>query len=160
MLTAANSERNSEHLRQLAARGVGGQNRDAQWRQKVSESLTGRRLSEEHRRKLAAINNDPVLKARRRAARIARRKPAETYRTVHKRLVTDRGAARGYPCADCGNPAKDWSHDCQTWENVAQEITGKRLVFSTDLSTYQARCHSCHHLLDSQPMPWLERPSP
>jgi hypothetical protein len=162
-LTFACGDRNKEHLRQLASQGVGGQNRSEDWRRKVSETLTGRPLSEEHRRKMAAINSDPARIKQRSEARKARRKPAENHQQMHKRLVRDRGPAKSHPCVDCGGPAKDWSHDCLTWENTTQEIRnrhGKRLVFSTDPAAYHARCQPCHSHLDAKPPPWdLHRPS-
>jgi hypothetical protein len=158
MMAFANGERNRAQLRQQAARGVGGQNRDTAWKAKVSAALTGRSLSEEHRRKTAAANRDPALRRQKSDARKARRKPAESHQQIHKRLVRDGGPARNHPCVDCGNPAKDWSHDCLTWENTAQEILnrhGKRLVFSTDQSAYHPRCKPCHNRLDAGVMPWL-----
>jgi hypothetical protein len=141
-------EKNKAHLRQLAAQH-NGQTYSEEHRRNISEGLRGKPLSEEHRRKISEISRDPAMKARRRAARIARRKPPETYRQVHKRLLTDRGPAKNYPCVDCGEPAKDWSRDGLTWENVAQGISGKRLLFSTDLSVYRPRCQLCHNRLDN-----------
>jgi hypothetical protein len=153
VLSEEHRRKNAEHLRRLAAKKRG-RAHSAEHRRKISKALKGKPLSEEHRRKTAEGTRNPELKARRRAARIARRTPAESHRQVHKRLVVDRGAAKNYPCADCGEPAKDWSHDCLTWENVAQDRHGKRLTFSTDLAAYHARCQSCHNRLDSRSMPW------
>lgn len=148
-------EQNRAHLRQLADRNRGRLQTEEQ-RRKISERLRGRALSEEHRRKVSEANRNPELKAQRRVARIARRKPPETYRQVHKRLVTDRGSASGYLCVDCDEPAQDWSHDCLVAENLMQEIRGKRLIFSTDLSVYQPRCKPCHNRLDAQTPPWRQ----
>jgi len=45
-----------------------------------------------------------------------------------------RGPASGYPCADCGNPAQDWSTADPS---------------STDLhARFQPRCRRCHRSYD------------
>lgn len=158
----ARTTENATHLRKLAAQGVGGQNRTKEWRQKVSEALTGRPLDEERRRKITEINRDPARIKQRSDARKARRKTAETHEQMHRRLRRDRGPAKNYPCFDCGEPARDWSHSCLTWEGTAQEILnrhGKRLVFSTDPDAYHARCKPCHRRLDAGVMPWSLLPA-
>lgn len=123
-------------------------------RRNISIALTGKPLSEEHRSKLAARLRDPANVKQRSQARKARRRAPETHRAVHKRLVRDRGSARGYVCVDCSGPANAWTHDWVTWEDVAQELLGKRLTFSTNLDSYEPRCNSCHNRLDRMPAPW------
>lgn len=103
---------------------------------------------------MAAINADPALLKQKSLARRARRKPAESHRAVHKRLIVDRGTAREHVCVDCGNRSEAWTHAWSTWENVAQDIHGKRLTFSTNLDVYEPRCHTCHNRLDRMPRPW------
>ncbi len=156
-LSEEHQRTNAEHLRRLAAQKRG-HGHSEEHRRKIADALKGRPMSDEHRRKMREVNKDPELKARRAAARIAGRKPPETYRAVHKRMVRDHGPAKNHSCADCGEPAKDWSYNGVTWENVAQDIFGRRGVFSTDLSDYQARCKGCHMRLDlsrESKYPWV-----
>lgn len=142
-----------EHIARSKAARLGWQPSD-ETRRKISEALSGKPKSEEHRRKMLVVNNDAELGKRKSATRKLRRKPPETHRVVHKRLVSDRGSAGGYTCSSCSNPANAWAHDWDTWEDVAQEINGKRLTFSTNLDAYQALCHSCHNRLDRKGRPW------
>lgn len=103
---------------------------------------------------MLAVNSDPELGKQKAATRKLRRKPPESHRAVHKRLVIDRGSATGYTCSSCSNPANAWAHDWDTWEDVAQNIHGKRLTFSTNLDAYKPLCHACHNLLDRKGRPW------
>lgn len=123
-------------------------------RRKISEALNGRRLSDEHRQKVAAVNADPALSRKKAEARKLRRKTAATHRQVHKRLFRDKGPASRYQCVDCSEQADAWTHDWSTWQDVAQELRGKRLTFSTNLAAYEPRCHACHNRLDRGPRPW------
>lgn len=140
-------------LRAMSANRLGKRSSD-EHRRRISQAHTGKPLSEEHRRKVAAINADPELSKRKAESRKARRKPPETHRQVHKRLVRDRGHASDYPCADCSGQAGAWSYGWRTWEDVAQEIHGKRVTFSTNLAEYQPRCHACHNQLDRNWRAW------
>jgi hypothetical protein len=42
-------------------------------------------------------------------ARAARQAASPSYAVWHKRINKARGPASDYPCADCGEPAEDWS---------------------------------------------------
>ncbi len=103
---------------------------------------------------MAVVNANPDLLAQKAESRKALRNAPETHRQVHKRLVCDKGSATDYFCVDCTAPADSWAHDWSTWEDVAQELNGKRLTFSTNLAAYKPRCHKCHNKLDSNPRPW------
>jgi hypothetical protein len=140
-------------LRSMAGNRLGQKYSD-EHRRKISAALTGKPLSAEHRRKVAAINADPELVEKKARARKARRRPPETYRQVHKRLVCDRGPASNHLCVDCSNPADDWSHSWPTWEDVAQDIRHPRATFSTNLDAYVPRCMPCHTRLDHTPAAW------
>lgn len=142
-----------ERLRSLCANRVGRKNSE-EHRRNQSAALTGRQFSEAHLRKIAEVNADPELLKVKRASRIAQRKPPESHRAVHKRLITDRGTARNQRCVDCSGPANAWTHAWETWEDVAQDRCGKRLTFSTNLDAYEPRCHGCHNTLDRAPRPW------
>lgn len=142
-----------EHAAKSRAARLGARSSD-EHRRKISAALKGRPLSESHRRKMAVINADPALLKQKSEARKARRGDAETHRAVHKRLVCDRGPASDYRCVDCSQPADSWTHAWKTWEDVAQEIGGKRLTFSTNLDAYEPRCHPCHNRLDRNPQAW------
>lgn len=140
-------------LREMSANRLGAKSSD-EHRLKISTALTGRPLSEKHRRKMAVVNADPALLRKKARSRKALRRAAETHRQVHKRLVIDRGSASGYLCVDCSEQADAWTHSWSTWEDVAQNICGKRLTFSTNLAVYEPRCHACHNQLDRKPRPW------
>lgn len=59
------------------------------------------------------------------------------YGWVHADLKAERGPASNYPCADCGEPASDWSFDRHTG-------------YSWDLSRYAPRCKPCHTRRDAR----------
>ncbi|MDH6199179.1 hypothetical protein M2272_005847 [Mycobacterium frederiksbergense] len=97
---------------------------------------------------MATVNADPALLKQKAESRKALRKTAATHRQVHKRLARDRGPASDYQCVDCSGTANAWSHNWSTWEDVAQDLCGKRLIFSTNLGVYEPRCHACHNRFD------------
>jgi len=67
-------------------------------------------------------------------ARAARQATNPSYDVWHRRVTKARGPASGYPCADCGNPAQDWSTADPS---------------STDLhARFQPRCRRCHRHYD------------
>jgi hypothetical protein len=63
-------------------------------------------------------------------ARVARQAPNPSYDGWHHRVTRGRGPASGYACADCGNPAQDWS----TVDPSSDDIWVR----------FQPRCRSCH----------------
>lgn len=140
-------------LRSMAGNRLGAKSSD-EHRRKISEALTGKPLSAEHRTKMAEVNADPELLKRKAATRKKRRRAPETHRAVHRRLYADRGPASNHLCVDCSGPADDWSHDWPTWEDVAQGIRPPRTTFSTNLDAYVPRCTPCHSKLDHTPAAW------
>jgi hypothetical protein len=52
----------------------------------------------------------------------------------HHRVTKARGPASGYACADCGNPAQDWS----TVSPSSDDIQAR----------FQPRCRRCHRRYD------------
>jgi hypothetical protein len=67
-------------------------------------------------------------------ARAARQAANPSYSVWHRRVTKARGPASGYPCADCGQPAQDWSTVNPS---------------STDLAVrFQPRCRRCHRYHD------------
>ena len=54
-----------------------------------------------------------------------------TYLGRHYRVYRKRGKASEYPCADCGDPARDWA-----------QIHG---TDGTDPEHYQPLCRKCHY---------------
>ena len=67
-------------------------------------------------------------------ARAARQAPNPSYAVWHKRVKNARGPASGYACADCGEPADDWST-----ANPASDDVRVR---------FQPRCRKCHRAYD------------
>lgn len=65
-----------------------------------------------------------------------------TYAAVHQRLRKWQGSARGYPCVDCDQPARQWSYDHADPDGRIDEGLG--LPYSTDLDHYDPRCVPCH----------------
>ena len=126
----------------MAGNRLGAKSSD-EHRRKISEALTGKPLSAEHRTKMA-VNADPELLKRKAATRKKRRRAPETHRAVHRRLYADRGPASNHLCVDCSGPADDWSYDWAHWEDVAQGIRPPRTTFSTNLDAYVPRCTPCH----------------
>jgi len=67
-------------------------------------------------------------------ARAARQAANPSYDVWHHRVTKAFGPASGYPCADCGEPAQDWS------------TANPR---SDDLRVrFQPRCRKCHRRYD------------
>ena len=67
-------------------------------------------------------------------ARAARQTPTPSYAGWHHRVTKARGAASGYPCADCGRPAQDWS----TVNPSSNDLWVR----------FQPRCRKCHRYHD------------
>jgi hypothetical protein len=63
-------------------------------------------------------------------ARAARQTPDPSYDVWHHRVNKARGKASGYACADCGNPAQDWSTVNPSSGDIAVR--------------FQPRCRRCH----------------
>jgi hypothetical protein len=59
-----------------------------------------------------------------------------SYKARHERIYRARGCASQYPCADCGQPAAEWSQVHGTTGN--------------DPGHYVARCKPCHTTYDGQ----------
>ena len=66
--------------------------------------------------------------------RAARQAPHPSYDVWHHRVNKARGPASGYACADCGNPAQDWS----TVNPSSDDIQVR----------FQPRCRRCHRHYD------------
>ena len=64
----------------------------------------------------------------------AARAPNPSYAGWHHRVIKARGPASGYACADCGNPAQDWS----TVDPSSQDLGAR----------FQPRCRRCHRYHD------------
>lgn len=68
-----------------------------------------------------------------------------SYAVMHMRLRRSRGAASDYPCADCGDQARDWSlrRDASTslWGKCNR---GYSVEYSTNPDDYEPRCKRCH----------------
>ena len=67
-------------------------------------------------------------------ARAARQAANPSYAGWHRRVTKARGPASGYACADCGQPAQDWST-----VNPSSDVIWVR---------FQPRCRSCHRYHD------------
>ena len=67
-------------------------------------------------------------------ARAAQQTPSPSYAGWHHRVTKARGTASGYPCADCGRPAQDWS----TVNPSSNDLWVR----------FQPRCRKCHRYHD------------
>ena len=67
-------------------------------------------------------------------ARVARQAASPSYAVWHHRVKKARGPASGYACADCGEPAQDWS----TVNPSSDDIRVR----------FQPRCRKCHRHYD------------
>ena len=68
-------------------------------------------------------------------ARTARQAANPSYDVWHRRVKKARGPASGYACADCGEPARDWSTVNPSSDDVKVR--------------FQPRCRKCHRHYDS-----------
>lgn len=96
------------------------------------------------------VSGDPLLE-RPVGVNVVPRRPSEpsSWQAVHHRLREQRGNANQFPCAHCGQAAKDWAYD-HTDPNVRYGEKGKRknMPYSIDLMRYIPLCRSCHCGLD------------
>lgn len=60
--------------------------------------------------------------------------------TLHKRLHRKYGPANQFPCADCGEKAKDYSNESGN--------------YTDDINDYKPRCRACHVKKD---MNWIKK---
>ena len=67
-------------------------------------------------------------------ARAARQAANPSYAVWHRRVTSARGPASGYQCADCGQPAQDWS----TVNRSSNDLWVR----------FQPRCRRCHRNYD------------
>jgi hypothetical protein len=67
-------------------------------------------------------------------ARAVRQAASPSYHVWHKRVTKARGPASGYACADCGQPAQDWS----TVNPASGDVRDR----------FQPRCRTCHRRYD------------
>lgn len=68
-----------------------------------------------------------------------------SYSGMHCRLRAARGAASGYTCVDCGQPARHWSYDHR---DQNEQVTAEGLLFSSKIDHYEPRCGACHKRFD------------
>jgi hypothetical protein len=74
-------------------------------------------------------------------------KPGElSYDGLHCRLRAERGRPAEHGCADCGQPATDWSYDNDDPRELTDRKTG--CAYSLDLARYLPRCRGCHRRVD------------
>ena len=90
---------------------------------------------------------EPVAKPGRRYVNYhyVRTRTAATYDAVHKSLRLKRGSASTYPCANCGEPAREWAFD-NSEPRELDPLTNH--YFSADLNRYTPLCNPCHVVLD------------
>ena len=66
----------------------------------------------------------------------------------HHRLIKARGSASTHKCADCGEPAREWSYDNLDPDERTQVAQGSTIRYSTKPEHYVARCARCHRNFD------------
>lgn len=71
---------------------------------------------------------------------------SKTYEQMHSGLHWYRGPASGYPCLDCGAPAKDWAYRYTSPDREILDAKGRR--YSEDFGDYEPMCRSCHRRFD------------
>ncbi|WP_162799419.1 hypothetical protein [Nocardioides sp. 616] len=74
-----------------------------------------------------------------------------SYSGAHSRLKRWQGAAKKYPCFNCGNQAKDWafSNACPD-ARVQMGGDGDGMAFCTHAECYEPACRNCHSaIIDS-----------
>jgi hypothetical protein len=72
----------------------------------------------------------------------------QSYAAMHVDLRRRRGPASAHACADCGQPAEQWS--LRVGYNGSTERRDERHgPWSTDVRAYEARCRGCHRKRDA-----------
>jgi hypothetical protein len=79
-------------------------------------------------------------------------RPRQSYitnATAHQRIKSELGKASNYQCADCEEPALDWSlnHDASE-THIGVGVNGFGRAFSLDIYSYEPRCRKCHMIYD------------
>ena len=68
-----------------------------------------------------------------------------TYLEAHLAVKAARGKASDYPCAECGDPARDWAYQ---HEGEPEAFSETGAPYSTDVNAYAPMCRGCHLRLD------------
>lgn len=71
------------------------------------------------------------------------------YSTAHRRVTSQRGAAREHPCSGCGGEAQSWAYRGGSSKELVEDrgpgAKVKRIVrYSPDPADYDPMCWSCH----------------
>lgn len=69
------------------------------------------------------------------------------YTTIHARVKSAYGPARGYNCVACSQPAAEWAFDNRDPEFRTDSQTGCK--FSLKIEHYQPMCAKCHRRFDN-----------
>jgi hypothetical protein len=72
-------------------------------------------------------------------------KDVVTYKAAHQRVQRIRGLASDYACADCGEPANEWSY---VGGSTKELVTPNGWKYSPDAMDFEARCRPCHRAYD------------
>jgi hypothetical protein len=70
------------------------------------------------------------------------------YGTAHERVRKAFGSATEKPCADCAEPAAEWSYDHRDPDELIEPDDPKRKPYSAKIEHYQPRCLPCHWRMD------------
>lgn len=77
---------------------------------------------------------------------VHRQKAWVGYNSMHQRTRRIRGTSSSHPCAECGEPAREWAYDYTD----PNEMVENGLRYSLDVNRYQPMCAHCHRLNDAQ----------
>jgi hypothetical protein len=74
-----------------------------------------------------------------------------TYRSMHKRVMYERGRASVHQCITCGNQAEDWTWNT-TCEDFLLGVGAKNRPnlnkYCMHIEHYDPRCTACHMIFD------------
>lgn len=73
-----------------------------------------------------------------------------TYLEAHLAVKAARGKASDYPCAECGDPARDWAYQ---HEGEPEAFSETGAPYSTDVNAYAPMCRGCHVRYDNDRTP-------
>lgn len=100
---------------------------------------------ERHYRRWRSTGNPGPARLLQRDERPQWRGDAAGYQAAHHRIWDERGKARLYSCAHCGERAAEWAFNHETRVRKVDEC-GR--PYSLDANDYMPLCRSCHRRYD------------
>lgn len=114
--------------------------------QQCPRAVYAKGLCESHYKKDLRERNPAYDTSQREALRVNKLLVRPDYKSAHRNVYKERGAAKDYDCVDCGNQAKEWSLDIDAGLYGIEQK--KTFPYSLNVYDYSPRCTRCHGLYD------------